>query len=309
MHAHQGTPAVLLTVLYTVSGGLCLVGALRPVRPVSPVGLLLALGILGVSGGAAIWLLGTRLRWWAVHVAVALMSVLIGLLAWQSTSAVGIVGLGPALIALGLYSAHFFSRSEARLHTAGLVVVASTGALAARPSGFAVPWLVLVVSVVALTETQGHLAETLRTAASTDPLTGVFNRRAWEAEAARHLARAVRTGEPLSVAILDLDAFKEVNDREGHSAGDMLLCDLTSCWSRRLRRADLLGRYGGDEFVLCLPATDEVGTWEILAQLDATHGFPWTAGVATVRDGDTLSTVLARADAHLYERKRSGRTG
>jgi diguanylate cyclase (GGDEF)-like protein len=179
--------------------------------------------------------------------------------------------------------------------------------VAAEPDGFAVAWAAIVMSVVAFTEAQGRLARNLRTAATTDPLTGVANRRAWETEVARHLARAARTGEPLCVAILDLDDFKEVNDREGHGAGDELLRDLAAGWSARLRQADLLGRYGGDEFVLCLPATDERGAREILQQLDATHAFAWSVGIASARPGDTLDTVLARADADLYQHKRSGR--
>jgi diguanylate cyclase (GGDEF)-like protein len=179
--------------------------------------------------------------------------------------------------------------------------------VAAAPDRFAVAWAAVVVSVVAFTEVQGRLARNLRAAATTDPLTGVANRRAWEGEAARHLARAARTDEPLSFAILDLDDFKAVNDRDGHGAGDALLCALASGWAARLRRADLLGRYGGDEFVLCLPATDEHGAREILQRLDATHAFAWSAGVATARPGDSLSTVLARADADLYLQKRSGR--
>jgi diguanylate cyclase (GGDEF)-like protein len=187
-------------------------------------------------------------------------------------------------------------------------VMASAGALAAVPDVPALAWLMNVVSVAALAEVQGRLVRSLRTAAATDPLTGVANRRAWEAEATRNLARATRTGEPLSFAILDLDHFKEVNDREGHGAGDALLRALTAGWARRLRQADLLGRYGGDEFVVCLPATGEAGAREILEQLEATHEFAWTVGVATARDGDTLDTVLARADADLYLKKRSGRT-
>ena len=307
MLTDRRTPALLLAVLYAVSGGLCLYSALWPLHPDSPVGLLRAVAALGLVGGAALWLLRDRLRGWVVHAAVALASVLIAVLAWQSVTAVGVVALGPALIAVGLYAAHFFALTAARCHAAFLVVLATAGAIAAPPEQFAVGWVVVVVSVIAFTEVQGRLARTLRTAATTDPLTGVANRRAWEEETARHLARAVRTGEPLSVAILDLDAFKEVNDRHGHGAGDALLKDLTAGWARRLRQADLLGRYGGDEFVLCLPATDTAGAHEILQQLDATHEFAWSVGVATVRHGDDLATVLGRADADLYLHKRSGR--
>jgi diguanylate cyclase (GGDEF)-like protein len=308
MHADRRTPVVLLAVLYAVAGALCLVGVIWPMHPGSPIGLLLGIAATGLTGGAVFWALGVRTRWWAIHAAVALGSVLLAVLAWRSVSTVGIVGLGPALIGIGLYAAHFFPLGAARLHVLGLVVLVTAGAIAASPGGFTVPWVVLVVATLTLTEAQGRLARNLRTAATTDPLTGVANRRAWEDEARRNLARAHRTGEPLSFAILDLDHFKVVNDREGHGAGDALLRELTAGWSRRLRASDLLGRYGGDEFVLCLPGTDEDGAWHILQQLDETHSFPWSVGVSTAGKDDTLGTVLARADAQLYQRKRSGRS-
>jgi diguanylate cyclase (GGDEF)-like protein len=308
MHVDRRTPALLLAVLYAVSGVLCLATAIWPLHRDTPVTLLFAIGLIGTGGAAAIWLLRSHLRSWMMHAAVASASALLALVAWQSATPVGIVGLGPAVIAVGLYAAHFFELPAARLHAALLVLLSTAGAIAAVPDGFAVAWMATMVSVIAFTEAQGRLARNLRTAATTDPLTGVANRRAWEAEAARHLARAGRTGEPLSFAILDLDYFKVVNDREGHGAGDALLRDLASGWAARLRQADLLGRYGGDEFVLCLPATDERGAREILQQLDATHAFAWSVGMATARPGDTLSAVLARADADLYQQKRS-RTG
>ena len=308
MRTDRSTPALLLAVLYAVSGGLCLYSALWPMHPDSPVALLSAVAVLGLAGGAVLWLLRNRLRGWAVHAAVVLASVIIALLAWQSATAVGVVALGPALIGVGLYAAHFFDLTAARCHAGLLVLLSTAGAIAAPPEQFTAAWVVVVVSVFAFTEVQGRLARTLRTAATTDPLTGVANRRAWEEETGRHLARAVRTGEPLSVAILDLDAFKQVNDRHGHGAGDALLRELTSGWSRRLRQADLLGRYGGDEFVVCLPATDGAGAQEILQQLEATHEFAWSVGVATLRGGDDLAALLARADADLYLHKRSGRT-
>ncbi|WP_324273714.1 GGDEF domain-containing protein [Blastococcus brunescens] len=308
MLVDRRTPALLLAVLYAVCGALCMATAIWPLHPDTPMPLLWTLGAVGGGGGAAIWLLRRRLSTLGMHAAVAMASVLVSVLAWQSATRVGVVGLGPALIAIGLYAAHFFDLTAARLHAGLLVVLSTAGAVAAEPDQFAVAWTAIMVSIVAFTEVQGRLARTLRTAATTDPLTGVANRRAWEAEAARHLARAARTGEPLSFAILDLDDFKEVNDREGHGAGDALLQDLAAGWSARLRQADLLGRYGGDEFVLCLPATNSEGAREILQQLDATHAFAWTVGTATAQPGDTLTAVLGRADADLYLRKHSRRT-
>jgi diguanylate cyclase (GGDEF)-like protein len=307
MHADRRVPVALLAVLYGFAGALCLTAAVWPPDPRSPVALLLAIGIAGLAAGAVFWTFGARTRWPAIHAAIALAAVLLALLAWRSATAVGIVGLGPAVIAIALYAAHFFPLAAARLHVLALVGLSTAGAIAAAPDHFTVPWVVLVLATLGLTETQGRLARSLRTAATTDPLTGVANRRAWEAEAARNLAHAHRTGEPLSFAILDLDHFKVVNDREGHGAGDALLCELTAGWSRRLRSADLLGRYGGDEFVLCLPGTDEAGAWQVLRELEETHDFPWSAGVATAGPDDTLGTALARADGNLYLQKRTGR--
>jgi diguanylate cyclase (GGDEF)-like protein len=307
MQARRPAPVALLSALYVGSGVLCLLGMIRPPDPDTPVPLLGILGAIGLLGGAGIWVFGARLRGEALHVGVAVASLLIAFLAWRSATPVGIVGLGPVVVTIALYAAHFFPLRSARLHVLLLVAATSAGAWAARPSGFLVEWIALVLAAVVLTEVQARLALHLRTAAATDPLTGVANRRAWEAEANRSLAHAVRTGEPLSVAILDLDDFKEVNDRLGHSAGDDLLRDLTSGWTHRLRQADLLGRYGGDEFVLCLPATDRSGAEEILQRLAASHDFAWSGGVATAEEGDTLSSVLARADADLYRHKRSGR--
>ena len=307
MHMARRTATSLLAALYAVSGALCLALAALPKHRDTPIPQLLALGAIGVGGGLTLQLRAGRLGDAAMHVAVGIMSVLIGVLAWRSATAVGIVGLGPAMIGVELFVAYYFTRPVARVHTALLVVATTTGAIAAAPSGFGVPWAAALVAVVALGEAQAHIAAQLRAAANTDPLTNVANRRAWEAESSRHLARAARTGEPVTFAILDLDDFKEVNDREGHIAGDTLLRELTRGWTRRLRRADLLGRYGGDEFVLCLPATDERGAREVLEQLDATHDFRWSVGLTTARQDDTVSSVLARADADLYEQKRSGR--
>jgi diguanylate cyclase (GGDEF)-like protein len=310
MNRQRRAPAApLLAAVYLVSGALCFAGAAWPMDPGTPVGLLWGLGVVGTAGGGALAAARQPLRPWVLHVAVAFVSVLVGVLAWRSATPVGIVGLGPAMIAVALYTAHVHPLRTARAHTAFLVAVTSAGALAAAPSGFLQAWVALAATVVGIAEAQGRLVQRLRNAADTDPLTQVANRRAWETEASRHLARAQRSGEPLSIAILDLDDFKRVNDQDGHGAGDALLRELAAGWTTRLRQADLLGRYGGDEFVLCLPATDADGAVELLTRLEDTHRFRWSVGLATLRPGDTLADMMSRADADLYTRKRAGRAG
>ena len=296
----------LLALLHGSGGVLCLVAARWPLSEHTPVALGWVLGCLGVLIATALLAAGSRLSVAGEHVALGTFSVLLALLASRSVTAAGVVGLGPVLIAIGLYAAHFLSPVAARAHALLAVGAASAGAALAAPGGIWLPWLVAVVATLVLTEAQGRLSRQLRTEAATDPLTGLANRRAWHAEAERCLTRALRTAEPLTVAILDLDAFKEVNDREGHNAGDRLLRQVAGHWRARLRSSDLLGRHGGDEFVLCLPATDAPGADEVLARL---HGTPigWSVGTATARHGDTIDTLLQRADAALYARKRRRR--
>jgi diguanylate cyclase (GGDEF)-like protein len=299
--------AALLSLLYGVGGGFSLLDAGWPQGPQSPTTLGWVTGVLSLAVAAVVWWRGARLTDREVHGALILAAVLVAVLAARFATAVGIVALGPVIITLCLYSGWFLPLPAARVQAAVTLLLATAGAVLAAPAEFVVPWLVIVVTAAILTEIQGRLAEGLRRAATTDPLTGLVNRRAWEAEAVRALAHAQRTGEPVTVAVLDLDHFKEVNDRSGHEAGDALLRELTARWSAELRQADLLGRYGGDEFVLCLPGTDAAGAGEILDRMAACHAFGWSVGTAAAGPRDTLGSLLARADADLYAHKRSGR--
>jgi len=305
VHGNRATGVGLLAMLYGVSGLLCAVGALWPMDRQSPVALLGVLAVVGLGTSAFLWSRRTDLRDGGVHAALAVMSLLVAALAWQSVTAAGVVGLGPAMVAVGVFTGHFLPARAARLHVALLLVVATAGAVAASTTGFTSPWVTTVTTVVVLSEAQLRISAQLRHVAGTDPLTGAANRRGWEAEAARDLAHAQRSGEPLTVAVLDLDDFKAVNDEDGHSAGDELLRSLAHAWRAELRGADLLGRYGGDEFVLCLPGTDAGASGELLARLRAAHPAPWSAGTATARPGDTLDALLGRADEELYRAKRA----
>ena len=141
--------------------------------------------------------------------------------------------------------------------------------------------------------------------AQTDPLTGLPNRRAWDAR----LARAAREGEPFTIAMLDLDHFKRFNDTYGHPAGDRLLKQTAAAWRDQLRGEDLLARLGGEEFGLILfgcglqAATEVTGRLRGLVTEDQTC----SVGLALRRGEEPCDSVLARADQALYEAKAAGR--
>ncbi|MGY1697490.1 diguanylate cyclase [Geodermatophilus sp. SYSU D00814] len=303
MYGDRRSGLGLLALLYGCGAVLCAAGALWPMSVRTPVSLLAALAVCGGALAAVMWTGRDRLPMAAVHAALALLSLLTALVAWRSATAVGIVGLGPALVALGMLAGHVLPPAPARAHAAAGVVVVSAGALAAAPEGFLSPWSAAVITAVVLTEAQIRQTRALRRAACTDPLTGLVNRRAWEDGAVRVLAAAGRAGEPVTVALLDLDGFKAVNDTGGHAAGDALLRSLASSWRSELRRSDLLGRVGGDEFALCLPGSDTAATADLLQRLRAVSAGPWSAGTATARPGEDLDEVVARADAALYRQK------
>jgi diguanylate cyclase (GGDEF)-like protein len=124
------------------------------------------------------------------------------------------------------------------------------------------------------------------------------------AAATREWALANRTRSPLSVAVIDLDNFKQVNDRAGHAAGDKLLAALGRQWRERIRPNDTLARHGGDEFVLLLPDTRPAGADAALKRLCSGHEpVSWSIGISEWIDGETLDAPLARADKQLYEAK------
>jgi diguanylate cyclase (GGDEF)-like protein len=145
--------------------------------------------------------------------------------------------------------------------------------------------------------------------ARTDALTGLPNRRAWDEELERELARARRSGEPLCAVLLDLDYFKDFNDQHGHQAGDEQLRATAALWRRSLRATDLIARYGGEEFAVLLTATSMPRAREVVEGLrrSVPRGETVSAGVAEWDRSETGVELVARADRALYEAKRAGR--
>jgi diguanylate cyclase len=133
------------------------------------------------------------------------------------------------------------------------------------------------------------------------------NRRGWNEQLGRELARARRSGRPVSVALLDLDDFKGFNDAHGHQAGDRLLVAAASAWQGQLRDGDVLCRWGGDEFAALLPDCSEGTAHEIIARVTSTTPSfeSCAAGVAAWDGAETSDELVWRADAELLERKRA----
>nr|WP_205600852.1 sensor domain-containing diguanylate cyclase [Halomonas socia] len=145
--------------------------------------------------------------------------------------------------------------------------------------------------------------------ATRDFLTGCYNRRHIETLGQREVERAQRYASPLSALMLDLDAFKQVNDSHGHAAGDAALKRVAACLQQALRESDLLGRFGGDEFLILLP---EIGPDDAAAtagrlqrQVAELAGISISIGVASLRhQHDNLDSLAGRADQRLLAAKR-----
>jgi diguanylate cyclase (GGDEF)-like protein len=155
--------------------------------------------------------------------------------------------------------------------------------------------------------------------AELDELTGSLNRRCIMRMLDEEVSRSQRTGTPCSIALIDLDWFKRINDTYGHPTGDEVLRTFAITVFANIRNFDRFGRFGGEEFLLVLPDTSRQAALRILDRLRAIIAdLDWSAfspgmrvtvsaGVATLKHDDTPDTILARADGTLYEAKAQGR--
>jgi diguanylate cyclase (GGDEF)-like protein len=115
--------------------------------------------------------------------------------------------------------------------------------------------ILILISLSVLWAASRRLEEELRTLATRDPLTGLYNRRALEELGAKEISRTIRSGVPVAVIVIDIDHFKPLNDHYGHQAGDVVLKWLASVMRNHVREHDVLARFGGEEFVVLLPET------------------------------------------------------
>jgi len=260
---------------------------------------------------------------WRVVVASAYGSVLLALNAWLL-----VVDLPPARRGLHVATAAVFALCAVvatwrTIHSAtvGVSLDLFTPNLVQSLS-FASFYLGSVgVSFCFILLTKERADEELMRLAMYDPLTELLNRRTMLDRFEREFERCRRNRLPVSVLMVDVDHFKQVNDTHGHAAGDKVLKRFAQVLLELRRELDIVGRYGGEEFCLLLPGTDETGARALAERIRAAAercrvpwrnqelGFTISIGIATTGAGDALALeeLISRADAALYDAKRRGR--
>jgi diguanylate cyclase (GGDEF)-like protein/putative nucleotidyltransferase with HDIG domain len=292
------------------------------------------LAIQGASFAAAVFLLvlGARTPDWVATCGpfgAAVLTSLAIVLTGTSTSAYLLFYMWVAF-----YAFYFLSRRQSVCLCLFAVFNYAAVVLGARMFGYTatgidanqdIPAFVLItgtivvagVFLVQLRERVGRLIEQLTDAASTDPLTGLLNRRGFQSVIDNELARAERSGHTFSLLLCDCDFFKHLNDRLGHHAGDEALQSIGRLLEVNKRRIDVAARVGGEEFALVLPETDQHEAFIVAERLRSRFGqsfadqpvpLTMSLGVATYPiHGMTADALLRSSDEALYAAKSLGR--
>ncbi|WP_081606783.1 GGDEF domain-containing protein [Asticcacaulis benevestitus] len=184
-------------------------------------------------------------------------------------------------------------------------------------------WIVLVITDFTAVKRREFRLESDRDAAliaaETDHLTGIYNRGATMVRFGRLVERATKTGEVFSAVLIDLDMFKAINDQHGHDGGDQVLVHFAACATQALRERDILGRVGGEEFLIIMPGATRKQAHTVIERLQAhvrdqrlilggaTLRYTFSAGIAEWKRSKTLDGLYHEADQALYAAKHAGR--
>ena len=287
-----------------------------------------AIGAIALVLGSASVLLAKHARTWTVQAMFAAGTALICLGVYCSGVTTGAYSV--LFVWLVVMAASFFSARALAAHVAWILLASAVtlGVVETPGISAAVRWtfgsLLLIVAAVVMSqivagrrsvehqlrmeiEEKARLQRKLERLALQDPLTGLPNRRHFEQELSRELARATRQSVPLSVVALDLNHFKDYNDAHGHVAGDRLLKLLASAWTEVLRAGDIIARLGGDEFVVVLAdcPLGEAGRVVQRLRRRIPPAITCSAGIACWDGRESAEELYARADRAMYETKRT----
>lgn len=258
---------------------------------------------LMMAAGLACWLLANRFRVWMLHAAFTLViaGVLYRLLTMETSLGAAMVlsVLVWCCVLTGAVNRPGIARAYFGFIMLGSVAVLLAGSME-MPVGL---WASFAISFGVTAETLSRLGTRLREEGVTDSLTGLRNRKGLAEGGALAIAIARRSGKPLTVAQIDLDGFKWVNDEHGHAAGDAILRRCSEAWRGEIRSGDVLGRAGGDEFTLVMPGSDAAAARTLLERLELVSPAAWSVGLTELKDDDDFEACVARADRALLETK------
>ncbi|HEX4753504.1 MAG TPA: GGDEF domain-containing protein [Solirubrobacterales bacterium] len=305
----RGLPAPVwaMAMIYGLGGSMCILAAAFPISPTTPVELARALGVVLLVGSFLLLRFGPSLPPVGLQAAVVAGTLAHSVLVANCTTDYGATLNSLAYLWIAIYAGQFFSRGEVRLQCAVIVVASGTALELSGLPGMGIAWVSVAGSSVVAGEILARLNGRLRTQLITDPLTGLLNRAGFVAAAERIFGLADRGGMPVCVALIDLDGFKQVNDLQGHAAGDGLLAELGEAWGEEMRGSEVLARLGGDEFALVLAGSGRAGADDALHRLRAVSPVDWSVGVVEWPRGESLDRAMARADEELYRAKRDSR--
>jgi diguanylate cyclase (GGDEF)-like protein len=273
-------------------------------------------GLLPAIGAVIAWWRGPWLtprasyRVGRIFLVIGSVSTALSVENWRGTPVAGAMTILYVLVVL--FAAVFFSRRDVYEQFA---VIGALHALTLLADGFGgvnvLSWLLTMLGVVGVGMVMSALVQRMDALSFRDPLTGAANRRSWDLALVNAVDEHRRSGQPLSVALIDIDHFKAINDSIGHDGGDRVLERAVRGWLKAMRASDVLARLGGDEFAVLLPSCDAPAAQHVGHVLAATFlretGATCSIGAAAaMRDGDPTS-LFALADEQLYHAKHAGR--
>lgn len=305
------TGPTALALFYLIGGVLTLASAAVPGWAGLDRGSVAAIGAAAALSGGLVVTLRRHLTTASCHVLVALGSLLIGAAMAAGGGGAASATYSSFYVWVAVYAALFFAPRAATTHISWAGACHVVALMLLGDAGVLAQTVVTFGTLGATALVVGALVRQVRTAAATDPLTGLPNRRSFDQHLDLELARADRADRHVALLALDLDGFKKVNDVEGHAAGDELLVEAGRAWTSVLRTGEVLARSGGDEFVVLLPDTGHAGARRVAARLEASTPAPLgvSVGIAVSAPGESREALLRRADEALYVDKEAGRRG